>query len=81
MSEWVDQEADVNDAKAFDQFEVDHLGVVPDEWQVVNTDNFGNDYPNESFAAGGPYSTKAAARAVADHLNGNDGNAAPLGHR
>ena len=62
MSEWVDQEADVNDAPRY---------------RIVNTDNFGRDYPNESFTEDGPFSTQAAAQAQADMLNGNDGDWAP----
>ena len=38
-------------------------------WYVVNTDNFGSDYPNESFAAG-PFATKAEAEAEAERRNG-----------
>ena len=36
-------------------------------YRVVETDNFGGDYPNESFA--GPRMTKDEARAVAEIFN------------
>ncbi len=39
--------------------------------RVVNTDNFGGDYPNEYFVS--PVLTEDAAFALADYLN-KDGN-------
>lgn len=38
------------------------------QWAVVNTDNFGGDYPNESFV-GSPHATREGAQAEADRLN------------
>ena len=38
-------------------------------YRVVNTDNFGRDYPNETFAAD-DLDTRAEAQACADKLNG-----------
>lgn len=37
-------------------------------WRIVNTDNFGGDYPDESFV-GGFYESKADALKEADRLN------------
>jgi len=37
-------------------------------YRIVNTDNFGGDYPNESFVEG-YYETEAAAQAQADWMN------------
>jgi len=37
-------------------------------YRIVNTDNFGGDYPNESFV-GDDYETKQAAQERADELN------------
>lgn len=37
--------------------------------RVVNTDNFGGDYPDESWV-GPPDLTEAEAKALADKLNG-----------
>lgn len=42
---------------------------APQQWQVVNTDNFGSDYPNEKFV-GEPYESKQAAEDEAKRLNG-----------
>ena len=41
------------------------------KWMVVNTDNFGGDYPDEKFVAG-PFNTKEQARTEADKLNSPD---------
>ena len=38
-------------------------------YRIVNTDNFGRDYPNESFTEDGPFETEAEASARADELN------------
>jgi hypothetical protein len=37
-------------------------------YYVVNTDNFGDDYPDEKFSDG-PFGTEAEARAAADKRN------------
>lgn len=47
------------------------------KFHIVNTDNFGGDYPAESFVDGvGPFNTREAAQTVADTLN-IDGDYAP----
>ena len=38
-------------------------------YRIVNTDNFGGDYPNESFV-GEEYESMASAQTVADEMNG-----------
>jgi hypothetical protein len=38
-------------------------------YRVVNTDNFGGDYPNEQFV-GPEYATEDEAQKAADELNG-----------
>lgn len=39
-------------------------------FQIVNTDNFDGDYPNEKFVTGLPYfSSKEPAQKVADAIN------------
>ena len=43
-------------------------------FRIVNTDNFGGDYPNESFTNDGPFETKELAQARADELNDHDYN-------
>lgn len=43
--------------------------LFPKAWRVVNTDNFGSDYPNERFV-GPECSTKAEAQTLADGSNG-----------
>lgn len=40
-------------------------------YRIVNTDNFGGDYPNESFTEHGPFNTKEDAQEIADELNGD----------
>lgn len=40
-----------------------------ERWAIVNTDNFGGDYPNEHFV-GEPYLDKKAAETEADRING-----------
>lgn len=40
-------------------------------YRIVNTDNFGRDYPDEKFV-GGEYATAAEAQAEANKLNGPD---------
>jgi hypothetical protein len=50
-----------------------HLASEPTRlmpYRVVNTDNFGGDYPNESFVDG-EYETQELAQAAADKLNVN----------
>ena len=42
------------------------------KWRVVDTDNFGGDYPNERFV-GEPFPSEAEARAVADAENAKRG--------
>lgn len=37
-------------------------------WRVVNTDNFGGDYPDESFVFG-EFATEVDAQITADSLN------------
>lgn len=44
-------------------------------YRIVNTDNFGGDYPNESFTDDGPFETVEAAQQRADELNTDDPNA------
>ena len=39
------------------------------DWRVVNTDNFGGDYPDEKFVEGGPTMTQEQAEALASLLN------------
>lgn len=38
-------------------------------YRIVNTDNFGGDYPDESFTDDGSFETKEAAQERADALN------------
>lgn len=38
-------------------------------WNVVNTDNFGGDYPNESFASSLPFEREEDAENLAFELN------------
>ena len=44
------------------------------EYRIVDTDNFGSDYPNESFTEDGPFETYAEARERSSVLNGNAGD-------
>lgn len=39
------------------------------EYRIVNTDNFGSDYPDERFTDDGPFESESAAQACADELN------------
>lgn len=39
-------------------------------YRIVNTDNFGGDYPNERFVDG-EYATEVEAQLVADEMNGD----------
>jgi hypothetical protein len=39
------------------------------DWRIVNTDNWGGDYPNERFLENIPPLTRSGAQAVADVLN------------
>lgn len=45
-------------------------------YRIVNTDNFGGDYPNERFIDG-EFESKQLAQNVADDLNSHDGDYAP----
>lgn len=41
-----------------------------DEYRIINTDNFGGDYPNEKFVENLPYlSNKKDAELIADTIN------------
>ena len=42
-------------------------------YRIVNTDNFGGDYPNESFVEG-EYATEQEAQTVANTMNVYDYN-------
>lgn len=46
---------------------LEHAKAIKAEWRVVETDNFGGDYPDESFE--GDVMTKEAAEAVCSVLN------------
>lgn len=46
-------------------------------YRIVNTDNFGRDYPNESFTEDAPFILKELAQARADELNGEGGDYDP----
>ena len=46
-------------------------------YRIVNTDNYGGDYPNESFTDDGPYETFAEAKECASALNGNTPDPSP----
>lgn len=50
------------------------------KYRIVNTDNFGGDYPNESFV-GGEFDTAYAAGREAEHLNGPRNDYAPRYHK
>ena len=39
-------------------------------FRIVNTDNYGGDYPNESFTDDGPFESKKDAQIRADERNG-----------
>jgi len=39
------------------------------KWRIVETDNFGGDYPDESFV-GPPFQSQAVAQKIADLING-----------
>lgn len=45
-------------------------------YRIVDTDNFGGDYPNEKFV-GEPFETYAEARAASSILNGNTDDPSP----
>lgn len=49
-------------------------------FRVVNTDNFGGDYPDESFV-GEPYDTREEAEIHADALNHPHSNYAARYHK
>jgi hypothetical protein len=46
-------------------------------YRIVNTDNFGGDYPNESFTKHRAFKTKSAAQKKADEMNAETPNWAP----
>lgn len=46
---------------------------VEKRWRIVETDNFGGDYPNESFH--GPSLAEHHAKTIADLFNGGAGGA------
>ena len=50
--------------------------AVHETWRVINTDNFGGDYPNESFVAVG-IRTQEEAQRYADAANKQMGENAP----
>ena len=52
----------------------------PRFFRVVNTDNFGGDYPDEWFV-GPEYATKVEAQEVADIMNHDGGDLAPRFHK
>lgn len=47
------------------------------EYRIVNTNNFGGDYPNESFTDDESFETQKAAQARADKLNDKAGDNSP----
>jgi hypothetical protein len=49
-------------------------------YRIVNTDNFGRDYPDEYFVDR-EYETKEAAEELARELNEADGKSSPRYHK
>jgi hypothetical protein len=46
-------------------------------YRIVNTDNFGSDYPNEFFTEDEPYILEELAQLRADELNAGDNDYSP----
>lgn len=54
---------------------------MPNRWKVIETDNFGGDYPNESFVSPTPSLSEEEAKILAVLLNSFTGPNHPRFYR